>query len=155
MIRLAVFPMFNFTPYYDPSPPSWEEMANSMSSFWQFRHYQKGCIFRAGRSLLPDLTYPQWYNMLPLVHLLKGSYHGFTWFYHQRWGVKLVSLCLILRMPPPPPIIGGTCMCLSVVLFVNKWHYWLVWKGKDKGNCKTFLYCKRETTLSWICDLLC
>ena len=29
-----------------------------------------------------------------------------------------------------PPMTGGTCMCLSVVLFVNKFHYRLagMWK---------------------------
>ena len=32
---------------------------------------QKGCIPGAVSSLLPTLTYPQWYNRLPMVKLLK------------------------------------------------------------------------------------
>ena len=33
--------MFKFTPYYEPSPPLWEVLANIMSSFWKFRNWQK------------------------------------------------------------------------------------------------------------------
>ena len=37
-IMLDILPMFNFTTYYDPSPTLWEVVANSMSSFYQFRN---------------------------------------------------------------------------------------------------------------------
>ena len=33
--------MFKFNPYYEPSPPLWEVLANIMSSFWKFRNWQK------------------------------------------------------------------------------------------------------------------
>ena len=35
---------FYFTPYCDPSPPSWKMDANIMYYFWKFFHYQKDCI---------------------------------------------------------------------------------------------------------------
>ena len=41
-----------FTPYYDPSPPLWKVVVNSMSSFLYYCHNQKGCIFVAVCSLL-------------------------------------------------------------------------------------------------------
>ena len=34
MIILGVYILLLLTPYYGPSPPSWEVVANSMSSFW-------------------------------------------------------------------------------------------------------------------------
>ena len=37
----------------------------------EFRNVQKGFIPVEVHSLLPDLTYPQWYTMLPLVHLIQ------------------------------------------------------------------------------------
>ena len=42
VIRLDVYYIFVFTLYYDPSPPSWKVMANRMSSFLWYCHYQKG-----------------------------------------------------------------------------------------------------------------
>ena len=147
MIILAVIRMFTFTTYYDPSPTLWEVVDNSISSFWKLHNYQKLCISGAVCSLLPTLTYPQWYTMLPLVHLLQGSSQGFTWLCYQSWGVNLVALWLILKLTPPR-ITGGACMCLSVVLPLNKCHYWLVRKGKYNGYYKVFLYCTIEMTLA-------
>ena len=46
------------------------------------------------------------------------------------------------------PLIGGTCICLYVILLVNACEYLLVWKGKDNRYCKTFLLCRREMNLS-------
>ena len=42
-------------------------------------------------------------------------------------------------------MIEGTCVCLFVVLLVNKCHYWLVLKGENNGHYKIlfFLY-KRD-----------
>ena len=71
--RRMLLALFIFTPYYDHSPPLWEVVANSMSYFQQYCHHQKGCISREVRSLLPALTYPQWYTRLPLVRLLLVS----------------------------------------------------------------------------------
>ena len=34
LIGLDVLYMFTFTPYYDPSPPSWDVVENSVSSLW-------------------------------------------------------------------------------------------------------------------------
>ena len=45
--------MFAFAPYYDPLPPLWEVVANSMSWFWKFFDYHKGCISVAVCILLP------------------------------------------------------------------------------------------------------
>ena len=43
-IRLGIYTIFAFTPYYDPPPPSSEVVASSMSSFWKFINYQKRCV---------------------------------------------------------------------------------------------------------------
>ena len=53
VIIFSVFPRFTFTPYYDPSPPQWEVVKNSMSSFWKFHNHRKGCISVVVRFLLP------------------------------------------------------------------------------------------------------
>ena len=47
-----------------------------------------------------------------------------------------------------PPMIGVTCMCLSVVLLDNTCHYFLSGTVRHKVRCQTFLYCKRETKMS-------
>ena len=65
--------MFTFTPYYDPSPRSWNVVANIISSLYQFFHHQKRFIPGSLRSLLPTLTYPWWYTRLPLVRFSFGS----------------------------------------------------------------------------------
>ena len=54
VIRLDIFPMVTFTPYYDTSPPLWEILTNSMSSFCHIINSQKGYIYLAVRILLPD-----------------------------------------------------------------------------------------------------
>ena len=51
-------------------------------------------------------------------------------------GTNLVAICLILRvMHPLPPMIRGTFLCLSIILFVNKFKYWLAERGVEH---KTF-----------------
>ena len=109
----------------------------------QFCHYQKGCISIAVCSLLLDLRYPQWYTRLPLAPL--NQVRGFTWYCHQSWCINLVSICYSECVTPP--IIGGTCLCLSVIWLVIKFHYRL--SGKKNLRFKTFIYCTREMTLSW------
>ena len=46
-------------------------------------------------------------------------------------------------------MIGVIYMCLSVILLVNNFYYWLAGMEKCNVRCKTFLYCTREITLSW------
>ena len=46
------FFLLTFIPYYDPSPPSWEVVANIFFSFRQFLNYLEGCNPGAARSLL-------------------------------------------------------------------------------------------------------
>ena len=66
--------MFKFTPYYGPSIPSWEVVANIMRSFSKFRNFQKGYIYVAVCSLLPDETILSGKTGLHVVHLyLEGS----------------------------------------------------------------------------------
>ena len=68
--------MFTFTPYYEPSPPSREVVANSMSSLWQFSNEQKVCIYIAVHTLMPAQPVLGGTPSLPLVHLLLGSIHS-------------------------------------------------------------------------------
>ena len=70
--------MFTFTPYYDPALPELEVVANIMSHFRHFCHYQKGCIHGSVSSLLPDLTYPHCYNMVTSGTLSFEVNTGFT-----------------------------------------------------------------------------
>ena len=57
-----------------------------------FVTYRRDCIFREVLSLMPKLTYPRWYTSFPLVHLLRGSSQGFTWYFHHRQDINLVAL---------------------------------------------------------------
>ena len=52
VIRLDEYCLVIFTHYYDPSPTLWKVVANIMSSFLQYRHYQIGCMLIVVRSLL-------------------------------------------------------------------------------------------------------
>ena len=70
--------MLNFTPYYDPSLLLWEIVANSISSFWKFLNYQKGCISIEVCSLLPAKTITSGAPGLPVVHLMLIGSTGFT-----------------------------------------------------------------------------
>ena len=70
--------MFTFTPYYDPSLPLWEVVANSMSYFWKCCHYQKVFISGAVHSLLPTLTYPWCYTRFTSGTLVFEVPTGFT-----------------------------------------------------------------------------
>ena len=60
--------MFPFTPYYDPSPP-WCPIV--FPPYGILLIIQKGCIPIALGCLLSSLIYPQWYTMLPRVHLMQ------------------------------------------------------------------------------------
>ena len=42
VIILDIFTMFNFTPYYDPSRPAYDMVANIISSFWWITKPSKG-----------------------------------------------------------------------------------------------------------------
>ena len=58
--------MFTFTPYNDPSPPSWEVVANSMSSFWRIQDVfpeQYIVCCRLKQSSVVHQVY-QWYDAL-------------------------------------------------------------------------------------------
>ena len=47
----------------------------------------------------------------------------------------------------PPPIIGGTCMYLSVVLLFNNFHYQLTGKKKTAYMVKTSFIVQEK----WFC----
>ena len=51
VIILDIYLLLIFIPHYEPSPPPCKVMTNSMSSCWYYRHYHKGCMFVAVRSL--------------------------------------------------------------------------------------------------------
>ena len=136
-----------FNPYYGPSPPSWEVVDNIMSSFWCASQRPEGLYFRRGTYADAVLNL---YSVVP--HITRGDlscsrYQGFTWYFHQRWGINLVDLYYVECSTPP--MIGGAFMCLYFILLVDKCHYWLVRKGEKNVRCKTFLYSTREMTVSW------
>ena len=69
--------MVEFTPYYNPSPPLWEVVANSISYFWEFLDFQKGCIPLAVRSLLSAEPILVGTSCLLVLHLLLEIFHRF------------------------------------------------------------------------------
>ena len=62
LIRVDIFTLVAFTSYYDPSPPSMEVVANSISSLWKFLKYISVHI------LLPDETVIGCTLVLQVVH---------------------------------------------------------------------------------------
>ena len=68
IILYWIIPSLIFTPYYEPLPPLWGVVANSIYSFWGFLIYLK--IFNPGAAhgLLPDeLIHYDSPKVLPLV----------------------------------------------------------------------------------------
>ena len=57
--------------------PFWEVVANGMSSFWKFCHYQQEFIPKAVCSLLTALNYYQCYTRLTRVQFVFGGVHRF------------------------------------------------------------------------------
>ena len=62
LIRVDIFTLVAFNSYYDPSPPSMEVVANSISSLWKFLKYISVHI------LLPDETVIGCTLVLQVVH---------------------------------------------------------------------------------------
>ena len=84
---------------------------------------------------------------LPVVHFTLSGSTGFTLVLSvlQVINIYLFSTHILVF----PPIIGGSCMCLSISLLAIKSCYWLPYKGKYNIHFKTFRYCTREIILSW------
>ena len=87
-----MFHNFTFYPYYDPSPPLWEVVANNMSSFWQLSNFQKGYIYVIERSLTPAEPILSGEPCLPVVHCSLEDYRGFTLMLYPCQGINLVAL---------------------------------------------------------------
>ena len=104
-------------------------MANSISSLWKLLNCQKVCISISERNMLPDEPILGGRTGLLVAHLLLGIFHRVNPDNNPR--SKLLTCGIILlRVWHLSPMIGGTCMCLSVVFLVNKSHYWFGKKGK-------------------------
>ena len=84
VIILDVYIIVIFTPYYDPSPPPWKVVANSISSCLYYHHYQKRFIFVSVSSLLYDSTYLQWleHQGHPMVCLSNQVFTGLLGIYN-------------------------------------------------------------------------
>ena len=80
---------------------------------------------------------------------IDASSQGFTLYLNQIRGINPVAIWMILRFQISPPVTEGTCLFLSVVLLVNKFHYRLAGSKNYNVHCKTFLYCAMEMTWSW------
>ena len=96
-------------------------------------NFQKGCIPGAVCMQLPDLTNPQGYirlHMLSLVMdcLIWSSAEVLTQYYSAMYSAAHA------------PMIGDTFMCLSVILLVDKCHFWLGRMVENNARCKTFLF---------------
>ena len=55
--------------------------------------------------------------------------------YCYRTEVLTCSYLIIRVHQPYPSMVWGTCMCLYVLLLVNKSHYWLLWMEGKKETC--------------------
>ena len=75
MIILEIFPMLNFTPYYNPLPTLWEVVAKNMFSFWQLLNRKKIYISVAVLSMLLVEHILCVTPGLRVVRLPLGSYH--------------------------------------------------------------------------------
>ena len=104
-------------------------MANIISSLCELLNCQKVCISVSERNMLSDEPILGGRTGLRVAHLLLGIFHRVNPDNNPRSKLLTCSIILI-RVWHPSPMIGGTCMCLSVVLLVNKYHYWLGQKGK-------------------------
>ena len=95
------------------------------------------------------LTIPCWYTIFTSGTLYYGQYpQGSSWYCNRSEVLTCSSLILRVRHPPST-IIRGKCICLAVVILVNKSCYWFQGREKDNFHFKTFQYCTREMTLSW------
>ena len=104
-------------------------VANIISSLWKLLNCQKVCISVSERNMLPDEPILGGRTGLRVAHLLLGIFHRVNPDNNPRSKLLTCSI-ILLRVCHPPTRIGGTCMCLYVVLLVNKSHYWLGQKGK-------------------------
>ena len=79
------------------------------------------------------LTYERILIGTIVLHVVYFSLEGSKWFYHIMSLHQGINLQLSYdHSTALPPMIIGTCMCLSFVLLVNKSHYWLLWKDKTE-----------------------
>ena len=53
MVKLHIITRLNFTNYHEPSPPSYEVMANSITSSLQLIKHEEVCSFIAASNILP------------------------------------------------------------------------------------------------------
>ena len=99
---------------------------------------QKCCIPRAVHTLLPALTYPQWYTRLHMVRLVTQGPRGLP------DAIPRVEVLTYYRSAmqsvAAPPMIGVASMCLYVILLVNKFYCWFVRKVENNICCKNFLF---------------
>ena len=114
-----------FTPHYDPSPSSREVVATSMSSFCRFCNCQKGLRHWSSAYPASRINHSQMLHRVTSGKLASWKIQGFTLFRlpYQRYqhSINLHNS----HSAALPPMTVGTRMCLSVVLLVNKFYYWL------------------------------
>ena len=84
---------------------------------WQYRHYQRGCMYVAVSIMLQALNYPQWFTRFPTVHLVTQVPKGLPSIYTR--ADALTQQCSATQSVAPTPVIGGIRLCLSVLLVVN------------------------------------
>ena len=144
---LCISPRFYSNPYYDPSPPLWEVVSNSMSSLYQFYNLHKVYIYLSVRSLMPDEPILGGTPGLPVVHWSLEVYKGLTLILFLRQVVHLVSL-FYSEWGTPPPLIVGACLCLSIFCWLISVTIGLYEMEKYSVCYKIFCYCTREMNIS-------
>ena len=113
-----------FTPYCDPSPPSWGSGGqNYVLLMARFVTVRRDFIIGALCRPMPALTYPRWYTRLPLVLLMQVP--RFYLILSPELSYWPSSALRTNNSAALPTLTGVICVGLSIVLFVNNCHYWL------------------------------
>ena len=89
------------------------------------------CIYGSVRNLLPSKPVLVGTPGITVVHWTLSGSTGFTLELYLQQGINLYLSTT--NSAAPHPMTGGTCVCLYVLLLVNKSYYWLLWmEGKNK-----------------------
>ena len=86
----------------------WKIVCIPSGSFITVRRY---CTIRAVRRMLWELTYSKLYTRLLMVHLLRESSQGFTWYCHHIQSINLASIWLLLRVRQG--VYWWKCWCMA------------------------------------------
>ena len=116
MIRLYIFTMFTFTPYYETSPTFWEVLANSMYYFWRVNWLPKGMYYHISTLSASELTSSWCYTKVTCSTLHYGKDpQGSPWYC--TWSKVLTCSSLLIK------VRQNLFMSITkIVVFARLWH---------------------------------